>query len=118
MSMLTSATATWIATMAMKAIAIVHERRRLDKAVLAGVPFGTLWAVGGRKLSGQPGSSSTTAQGRPAGESAGDANSGLARSGTGFNRPDMRWVLDSRDQKCIKTLQIRIEAPCRCINPA
>ena len=65
--MLTRATATWITTMAMKAIAIAHERRRLDKAVLDGVPCGTLEAEGGRGLSGQPGSS--TLRSRPTGES-------------------------------------------------
>jgi hypothetical protein len=41
----------------MKAIAIVHERLRLDKAVLDGVRRGTLGAEGGRGLSDQPGSS-------------------------------------------------------------
>ena len=85
--MLTSATATWITTMPMKAIAIVHERRRLDKAVLADVPFGTLWAVGGRKLSGQPGSLRTTAQGRLAGGYAGDAKSGVGEEWNRFQPP-------------------------------
>ena len=113
--MLTSATATWITTMTMKAIAIVQERRRLDKAV-EDVPEGTLGAEDGRKLSGQP----VLRRGiysRPKRASAGRVFM-VATSGTGFNRRDKRCDLDSPPPKCIKVCQKPGDAPARCVSPA